>query len=91
MRAQAHVENHVERLKESGLCRFPFSDPEANANWMTPAGACHPSTLKGTALTILDKRAITGGVDTHADDGQQMSHVESRRKVRPGQNSRVLS
>ncbi len=35
MRAHAHVENHIERLKESGLCRFPFSDFEANANWMT--------------------------------------------------------
>ena len=34
MRAHAHVENHIERLKESGLCRFPFSDFEANANWM---------------------------------------------------------
>ncbi|MHB1774083.1 MAG: IS1380 family transposase [Acidimicrobiales bacterium] len=35
MRAHAHVENHIERLKDSGLCRFPFSDFEANANWMT--------------------------------------------------------
>jgi len=34
MRAHAHVELHIERLKESGLCRFPFSDFEANANWM---------------------------------------------------------
>jgi hypothetical protein len=34
MRAHAHVENHIERLKDSGLCRFPFSDFEANANWM---------------------------------------------------------
>ena len=35
MRAYAHVENHIERLKDSGLCRFPFSDFQANANWMT--------------------------------------------------------
>jgi len=34
MRAHAHVDNHIERLKESGPCRFPFSDFEANANWM---------------------------------------------------------
>jgi hypothetical protein len=34
MRAHAHVENHIARLKDSGLCRFPFSDFEANANWM---------------------------------------------------------
>src|SRR6266704_1026633 len=35
-----------------------------------PAGACHPSALnqrKGMALTIVETRAITGGVDTHAD------------------------
>src|SRR6516165_8398385 len=31
-----------------------------------PAGACHPSTTKGTAMTIVeDARVITGGVDTH--------------------------
>jgi len=34
MRAHAHVELHIERLKDSGLTRFPFSDFEANANWM---------------------------------------------------------
>ena len=34
MRAHAHVENHIERLKESGLCRLPFTNFEANANWM---------------------------------------------------------
>ena len=34
-----------------------------------PAGACHPSTVKGTAMTTMveDTRVITGGVDTHAD------------------------
>ena len=33
-----------------------------------PAGACHPSTVKGTAMTTMveDARMITGGVDTHA-------------------------
>lgn len=34
MRAHAHVEQHIARLKDSGLLRFPFSDFEANANWM---------------------------------------------------------
>ena len=34
MRAHAHVELHIERLKDSGLCRFPFTDFEANCNWM---------------------------------------------------------
>src|SRR5260221_14029094 len=33
-----------------------------------PAGACHPPTVKGTAMTIVEDRpVITGGVDTHAD------------------------
>src|SRR6516162_1813637 len=32
-----------------------------------PAGACHPSTTKGTAMTIVEDRPVsTGGVDTHA-------------------------
>jgi hypothetical protein len=34
MRAHAHVEQHIERLKDSGLCRFPFSSFEANETWM---------------------------------------------------------
>ncbi len=34
MRAHAHVERHIQRLKDSGLCRFPFTSFEANANWM---------------------------------------------------------
>ncbi len=34
MRAHAHVEQHIERLKDSGLTRFPFTSFEANATWM---------------------------------------------------------
>lgn len=34
MRAHAHVEDHIQRLKESGLTRFPFTSFEANANWL---------------------------------------------------------
>ncbi len=34
MRAHAHVERHIQRLKDSGLCRFPFTSFEANTNWM---------------------------------------------------------
>jgi hypothetical protein len=34
MRAHAHVEEHIARLKDSGLCRFPFSSLEANRNWL---------------------------------------------------------
>ncbi len=35
MRAHAHVEQHCQRLNDSGLCRFPsFTSFEANANWL---------------------------------------------------------
>jgi hypothetical protein len=34
MRAHAHVESHIQRLKESGLHRFPFTSFEANCNWL---------------------------------------------------------
>ncbi len=34
MRAHAHCEASIERLKESGLCRLPFRSFESNANWM---------------------------------------------------------
>jgi hypothetical protein len=34
MRAHADVEDHIQRLKESGLNRFPFTNFEANANWL---------------------------------------------------------
>jgi hypothetical protein len=33
-RAHAHVEDHIERLKDSGLCRLPFTDLEANRAWL---------------------------------------------------------
>ncbi len=35
MRAHAHVEDHIRRLKGSGLCRFPFADLDANRAWLT--------------------------------------------------------
>jgi hypothetical protein len=34
MRAHAHVEDHIRRLKASGLERFPFADLAANRAWM---------------------------------------------------------
>jgi hypothetical protein len=34
MRAHAHVEQHIERMKDAGLCRMPFSRFEANATWL---------------------------------------------------------
>ena len=34
MRAHAHVEDHIQRLKDSGLCRFPFATARANRVWL---------------------------------------------------------
>jgi hypothetical protein len=34
MRAHAHVESHIQRLKDSGLCRLPFTKLCANEAWM---------------------------------------------------------
>ncbi|MCU1492323.1 MAG: transposase family protein [Acidimicrobiaceae bacterium] len=39
IRAHAHVEEHISRLKDSGLCRFPFSNLEANRNWLMVVAA----------------------------------------------------
>jgi len=35
MRAHAHVEDNIKRLKESGANRFPFTDLNANTAWLT--------------------------------------------------------
>lgn len=34
MRAHAHVEDHIRRLKDSGAQRFPFTDINANRAWL---------------------------------------------------------
>jgi len=34
MRAHAHVENNIRRLKDSGAQRFPFTDIDANRAWL---------------------------------------------------------
>jgi hypothetical protein len=34
MRAHAHVENHIQRLKDSGLTSMPFTSFAANAAWL---------------------------------------------------------
>jgi hypothetical protein len=34
MRAHAHVEDHILRLKESGMLRFPFTSLQANRAWL---------------------------------------------------------
>jgi hypothetical protein len=43
MRAHAHVEDNVKRLKDSGADRFPFRDIDANRAWL--AVACMADSL----------------------------------------------
>jgi Transposase DDE domain group 1 len=43
IRAHAHVEDHIRRLKDSGLCRFPFADLDANRAWL--AAVCFAGDL----------------------------------------------
>jgi hypothetical protein len=43
MRAHAHVEDHIRRLKDSGLCRFPFTSLAANRAWL--ATVCFAADL----------------------------------------------
>jgi len=43
MRAHANVEDHIRRLKDSGLCRFPFTSLDANRAWL--AAVCFASDL----------------------------------------------
>ena len=43
MRAHAHVEDHIARLKDSGLERMPFTTFDANAAWC--ALVCFTDTL----------------------------------------------
>ena len=53
MRAHAHVEQHICRLKDSGLLRFPFASFEANANWMMTV-AMAADLLRWFQLLCLD-------------------------------------
>ena len=43
MRAHAHVEDHIRRLKDSGAQRFPFVDIDANRAWL--ATVCFADSL----------------------------------------------
>jgi hypothetical protein len=43
IRAHAHVEDHIRRLKDSGAQRFPFVDIDANRAWL--ATVCHADAL----------------------------------------------
>jgi hypothetical protein len=43
IRAHAHVEDHIRRLKDSGANRFPFTDIDANRAWL--ATVCFADAL----------------------------------------------
>jgi hypothetical protein len=57
MRAHAHVERHIQRLKDSGLCRFPFTSFEANTNWMM-AVALSADLVRWFQLLCLEGRWV---------------------------------
>lgn len=53
MRAHAHVEDNICRLKDSGLERFPFSDLEANRAWLAVVCfAAEPGALVPAAVPV---------------------------------------
>lgn len=54
MRAHAHVEQHIQRLKDSGLCRFPFTDFDTNTAWLTAV------TLAADLLRWFQLVCLTG-------------------------------
>ena len=85
MRAHAHVERHIQRLKDSGLCRFPFTSFEANATWMM-AVSSPPTSCGGSSCSAStdpggtpDPRRCAGGSSTRRD-GSSTGHA--RRVVR---------
>ncbi len=51
--AHAHVESRIQRLKESGLCRFPFTSFEANSNWLMTV-ALAGELVRGFQLPCLE-------------------------------------
>lgn len=54
MRAHAHVEQHIARLKDSGLCRFPFTSFDANQAWLMTV------TLAADLLRWFQLLCLTG-------------------------------
>jgi hypothetical protein len=56
MRAHAHLEDHIQRLKDSGLERFPFTDLDANRAWL--AVVCFADSL----VRWFQLRCLTGAL-----------------------------
>jgi hypothetical protein len=55
MREHAHVEQHIQRLKDSGLTAMPFTNFEANANWLMTV-ALAADLVRWFQLLCLDGR-----------------------------------
>jgi hypothetical protein len=68
MRAHAHVEDHIRRLKDSGASRFPFVDIDANRAWL--AVVCFADALVRwfqllcltTALAVAEPKTLRWGL-----------------------------
>lgn len=58
MRAHARVEDHIQRLKDSGLERMPFTSYDANSAWCTLV--CHADTL----VRWFQRLTLTGDLKT---------------------------
>jgi len=85
MRAHAHVEQHICRLKDSGLTRFPFTSFEANAAWLM-AVAISADLVRWFQLLCMDgawrearPKALRWGI-FHAPG--RLVHRARRRTVR---------
>jgi hypothetical protein len=57
-RAHAHVEDHIERLKNSGLRRLPFTDLDANRAWL--AEVCMAADLVRWFQMLCLSGALSG-------------------------------
>ncbi len=75
MRAHAHVEDNIRRLKASGLERFRFCDLDANRAWIDPRAAS-PARRPG-ATHRCDRRR--GGRNRHQRVGGLLPSSPSRR------------
>jgi len=85
MRAHAHVEDHIRRLKDSGAARFPFADVDANRAWL--AVVCFGDALVrwfqllclNGALAVAEPKTLRWGL-WHAP--ARLVHRARRRVVR---------
>lgn len=58
MRAHAHVEDHIKRLKDAGLERFPFTSINANRAWLTLIG------MAADLVAWFQRVCLTGSLAT---------------------------